>query len=216
MGRGSKEDREIKERIQENALAKTEQDIEDTEDEVNPYEDPNRWEGLNRRQRTIVRYKMRGLSQKAIADALSITQPLVSMELSKIRKMQKERVASIDQNLVVGESLSVYEDTRDKGYALYTQAQQQGDLGAQAKALSVIMSAQKEQNKLLMELGILQRAAKQHNHNVKLPPLMEDFHKNKHRITATIIDTQLTELEDPEPPMLEADFDDLPEEDTEE
>ena len=103
----------------EEGLKKAEVVIDKLEKEMNPYEDPNRWEGLSTRQRQIVKLKMKGLSQAKIADIMQISQPTVSNELNKIRDMQRNRVAAIDQELVVGESLSVFEEVRDKAWALH-------------------------------------------------------------------------------------------------
>lgn len=191
-------------------LQKADDALKALEQLSNPYEDPSKWEGLSDRQKRVVKLKMKGLSQSKIANIMNVSQSTVSLELSKVREIMKDRVITLDQDVIVGESLSVFEEVQNKAWALHASAAD--DPAIQAKALSIIMDAQTKQNKMLMDLGIMHRVAKEVNH--KVAPLVKDWQDGvaQQKIGVTIIDSQLTELEEPEPPLLEAEFEEIEDE----
>lgn len=160
-------------------------------------EDP--YAGLSTRQKTVARLKIRGLSQSAIAEILSVSQPIISKEMKRIRDHYARRGRNIEQDLVVGESVSVYEEVEHKAWEIY----HTGADNDKAKALSIVLSAREKQTKLLMDLGKLKKASTTHTHNVTVSPLVESWSKGEAREAVNvIISSQLTDLEAPEPPEL--------------
>jgi hypothetical protein len=164
-------------------------------------------EGLNDRQARIVKYRMRGLSQQAIATLEEVSQPVIAREMKRIRKIFAESGRQIDQDVVVGESMNLYEEVKRKGWELYYKAQESKSLGDANKALSTVMSAHERSLSLMMDLGLIRRAAIEHQHSVA--PFLEKWEqqsKEDRRIVIEgVIDTQLSDLEEPTPPLLEED-----------
>ena len=162
------------------------------EREVDPYQ------GLTTRQKTIARLKTRGLSQQAIGDFLEVTQPVISKELKRIRTHYAAKGKHVNQDTMVGESLSVYEEVEHKAWEIYHTGE-----GEQTKALSLILTAREKQTKLLMDLGKLRKVGTTHTHSVTVSPLVQSWSSGEaHEAVNVIISSQLSELEAPEPPEL--------------
>lgn len=154
--------------------------------------------GLNDQQKMMVRLKMRGIPQKQIATILKVSQPHVSMELKKVREIMISRGKDINQDLVVGETLTLYEEIEHKAWELYSTDKEVDKL----KALSLIVSARKENTKLLMDLGKLERAGSTSEVKVTVSPFLEKWKKDAdpRDLAKAAITSKLPQLEAPEPP----------------
>jgi hypothetical protein len=151
-------------------------------------------EGLTDQQKTIVRFKMRGLSQKGIANIMELTPARISQEVKAIRQHYAARGSSVDQSVLVGEAVTLYEEVEQKAWAVY-----QDDESKRLRALDTIMTAREKQIKLFMDLGLIKRAAIEHNHGVVVSPVLERLTpEKKSEIVARIIET--APGIEPEPP----------------
>ena len=170
--------------------------------------------GLTDRQREVFKLTLRGLTQRAIAEVLNISQPAVAKHWKAVKEKFAEIGASVNQDQVVGESVSLYSEVEQQAWALFYTAKTAGK-GAEAnRALTTIMTARDKQLQLLMDLGLLRRAAIEHEHKVTASPLVQAWEQGdpqkKMEISSSVIETQLDELEDPEPPkdIIDAEFED--------
>ncbi len=154
--------------------------------------------GLTERQQLIARFKLRGLSQQAIAGFLNVSQPVISKEMARIREYLAERGAGIDQDHTVGETCSLYEEIEYKSWEIYTQSKEPGD---KAKALALVMAAREKHTKLLMDLGRLERAGNKTTVEVSVSPLVRSMQQPEQRaLVSAVVQSQLSKLEDPAPP----------------
>lgn len=162
-----------------------------------PPEQQTLMKGLTDQQMTILRFKMRGLSQKATANLLKLTPARVSQEMRVVREHYIEKGSDIDQAAVVGESLTLYEEVEIEAWE-----EVHGKEGShKLRALGVVMDARERQIKLLMDTGMLRRAATQHEHKTMISPLMEallESPEKREAVVATIV--QVSEGIEPEPP----------------
>lgn len=160
--------------------------------------------GLTDKQKQVFKLKLRGFTQRAIGEVMDISQPAVSKHWKAIQKHFSDIGATINQNQVVGESVTLYQEVEERAWDLYYTAKQAGKLGDCNKALSTIMTARDKSLTLLMDLGLLRRAAVEHEHNVSMSPLIEQWRsgdaQKKLDVTARVIETQLDPLDDPLPP----------------
>lgn len=164
-------------------------------------EDDDLYEGMTERQEMIARFKLRGLSQSAIAKFLGVSQPIISKEMKRIRKHLAEKGRGIDQHYLIGETATVYEDVMAKAYQIYSEASGEGDRNAQVKSLQLVMSAREKHTKLLMDLGILKRASTNSEVKVTLSPLIESWdEKKKEQVAHAVVETTLEPLPPPAPP----------------
>jgi predicted transcriptional regulator len=178
-----------------NALA-TREEL-DWETKKDPYK------GLTERQQLIARYKLRGLSQQAIAGFMKVSQPVISKEMKRIRAHMIERGETIDQDRIVGETTSLYEEVEYRAWELYTL----GENSDKAKALSLIMTAREKHTKLLMDLGRLERAGNKSTVEVHVSPLVKAMQEpDKKALVTAVVKSQLTDLEEPAPPLLTEDI----------
>lgn len=157
-------------------------------------EDP--FSGLTERQKIIARLRMRGLSQKAIANVVEVSQPMVSKELARIKEWQTERGANVDQAAIVGNTASLYEEVEYRAWELYHGSD---EVSERAKALSLVMSAREKQTKLLMDLGLLKRAATETVHTVEVNPFIQKWEDGeaKKNLADSIVISQLPPLAEP-------------------
>lgn len=167
---------------------------------------------LTDKQRQVFKLKLRGFTQKAIGEVMGISQPAVAKHWKKIQERFAEVGASIDQERVVGESVSLYQEIEERAWELFYLAKSatnkdgklQPKLGDANRALGTVMAAREKSLNLLMDLGLLKRAAIEHDHVLHESPLMEAWKKGdaqkRLRLTSRVIETQLEELDDPLPP----------------
>lgn len=161
--------------------------------------EPDLYKGLTDQQKLIARLKLRGLTQQAIAKVMQVSQPYICKQLAVIREHQKERGKSIDQHVMVGETVSMYEEIEHRAWELYYS----GDSNDKAKALQLVMAAREKHTKLLMDLGRLEKAGSTSTVTVQLSPFMEKWQRQGLKpadIATVTIQQHLSELEAPEPP----------------
>ncbi len=175
-------------------------------------------EDLTDRQKEVLKLRLRGLSQTAIAKVLGISQPVVNRHFKAIRKKMERDGKSINQDVVVGESLALFTEVEQRAWELYYTAKQKEKLNDANKALQLVLSAREKGLTLLMDLGLVKRAAVEHEHKV-VSPLVKQWQDNvaqKKLVVTQVIATQLEELAEPVPPALEEDIEDaiIIEEDT--
>ena len=172
---------------------------------------------LSDRQLRIVNYKLRGMTQASMAKLEQVSQPMISKEIKAIKAVYKAQGANIDQDEVVGESVHLFSEVEKQAWGIFHLAKKNDKPGAANSALMTIMTAREKGHKLLMELGILKKVAIEHDHKVSVAPFVEQFENMKQEAKENalkdIIEVQLAELEEPEPPKLVADIalDDLEE-----
>lgn len=178
---------------------------------------------LTDRQKEIYNLRLRGFSQSAIAKVvknkdgqLGVSQPMIAKEMRKIKEVFKEVGRSIDQEMVVGESVSLFQEVEQRAWEMYFTHKAEKPSAAN-KALDTVMAAREKTNKLMMDLGLLQKAKIEHEHTMKVAPFFEQFDSleeaQKQSALRNVIDVHLGELEEPEPPQLLADLE--PDEDEE-
>ena len=159
-------------------------------------------DGLTEKDRLILRLKLRGFTQTAIAKVVDLKQPAVSKALARIRNVHEAKGLAVNQGVVVGETLSVYQEVERRGWEIH-----HADDSKSLRALDTVMTAREKQLKLLMDLGLLKRAATEHKHLHEASPLVQKLAEDgqTQEVVAQVIDSQLTPLEAPEPPVPEDD-----------
>ncbi len=151
-------------------------------------------EDLSERQQVIMRFKMRGMSQRATAQLLDLTESMVSKEMKIIRAHYIARGSDANQAAVVGSTIVLFEEIEQKGWEVF-----HTDESKRLRALDTIMTAREKQVKLLMDLGHIKRAATEHRHEIEVSPLLEQMSQaKKDQLVEHII--QLSPGIDPTPP----------------
>ena len=158
-------------------------------------------------QRQIAKFLMRGFGAGAIAKVVGMSKGAVEYQMTLIRRKMETIGATISQDYVVGESLNVFSEVEQRGWELFTLAKDKGKLGDALKSLNVIMSARKNGIDFLQDVGLIRRAKVEHEHTVEVSPLVKEWaagDAQRKMVIASIVDTQLEELQGPVPPQLEA------------
>lgn len=165
---------------------------------------------LSERQVRIVNYKLRGMTQASMAQLEDVSQPMISKEITAIKAVYKAQGMTIDQDMVVGESINLFGEVERRGWEIFHLSKKNDKPGAANSALMTVMAAREKSIKMLMDLGILKKVATEHEHTLKVAPFLEKFRDmqdvDKQAELKNFIDVSLTELEEPEPPLLMADL----------
>lgn len=159
-------------------------------------EDP--FSGLTERQKRIARLRLRGLSQQAIANLEQIAQPIVSRELKRVKEWQAERGGNVDQNVIVGNTSTLYEEVEQMAWSMYYTPSI--TIGEKAKCLSVVMSAREKHTNLLMDLGLIKRASTEVKVQHEVSPFLQRWNTaKKQSLATTIVTKELAALPEPQP-----------------
>lgn len=166
---------------------------------------------LTDRQQRIFGLRLRNFTQSAIAKVEGVSQPMIAKEIRKIKQVLKEHGRTIDQELVVGEAITVHQEVERRAWEIFFK-QKEDKPSAALKALDTVMSARDKTHKLLMDVGAIKKAAVEHEHTMKVAPFVEKFQEmqeaDKQDALRNVIEVHMNELEEPEPPQLPADIED--------
>jgi len=205
------------EQAEQKALVKAHQLADALADDPDEYKEI--LDELTDRQKMIARLKLRGVSQEAIAKVLKLTPARISQEVRFVRKHFINKGSSIDQSYKIGESLSIYEEVEKKAWEVYENENNQIGLDEdtpakpnrmlQLRALDRVMNAREKQINLLMDLGLIKKAATEYEYTHKQSTLLDTLpHHLKQQISEIFVNgATVTTLEEPEPPQLEEDND---------
>ena len=164
---------------------------------------------LTERQKRIFGFRLRNFTQTAIAKVEGVSQPMIAKEVRKIKEVLKEHGRTIDQELVVGEALTVHQEVERRAWEIFFK-QKDDKPSAALKALDTVMTARDKTHKLLMDVGAIKKAAVEHEHTMKVAPFVERFQEmkdsEKQDALRDVIEVHMGELEEPEPPQLVADL----------
>ena len=163
--------------------------------------DKDPWLGLTERQRQVQRLKLRGVSQAVIAKVLGVAQPTISRELAEIREVHRSKGIAIDKEAFIGESVSVYEEVEHKAWEMYMGLPDDSPIKIQA--LQLVMAAREKQTKVLVDIGLIEKASQRVEHTFKVtnPTLIDSWdQEGKARLAETVLSSQLKSLPEPSPP----------------
>lgn len=157
---------------------------------------------LTDNQRLVMKLKLSGATQTQIGTVMGTSQPAVSKTLKRVKAYLAERGKSINQPEVIGENLAFYEEIESQAWGISDSLEAADKL----KAIQVLMSARKDRNKLLMDVGLLTVAPKETVHTVRSTPFLEAMRQEQRvdEVVISAISTTQDDLEEPEPPQLEA------------
>lgn len=171
----------------------------DLKEQVDPFS------GLTERQKNIARLRMRGLTQKAIGNIVGLAQPVISIELQKIKEWQIQRGGTVDQDAVVGGTISTYEEIEQAAWFLYSQTEDASD---KLKALQTVAMAREKHTRLLMDLGKIKKAGTKVEVTHQLSPFLESWKpQDKKELADAVVESRLKALPEPSPEdVLDAEF----------
>lgn len=173
------------------------------------------FEDLTDQEKRVFQLRSKGLTQTAIASVLEISQPMVSKYLTSIKKKMADKAMDIQHFERIGESLTIYESLRMEAERLLR------DIGTETKQKIDLLKLQADirarEDKFLSDVGVIRKAAKEMTVAVK--PSNEFLERmapeGRVYVASHIIESQLTQLEDPVPPedaIEDADIEDFKDE----
>ncbi|MDB5716184.1 MAG: hypothetical protein JWO15_3581 [Sphingomonadales bacterium] len=190
--------------------------MSDTNDDLDTEESPGAaimtpemeidpWEGLTAQQAQIQGLRFRGLTQKAIAQILNVSQPYINKQLNNIKEIHKERGTSIDQATFAGQTTAKFDLLEQKAWEIYGKAGtgEKPNTAVMMQALQTIAGLQEKKAKLLTDLGLLAKVAQKVEHSFKAsgPTLVDSWESSgREQLAQTIIVSQMKALPEPKPP----------------
>ena len=162
--------------------------------------------GLSDRQIRIQKLVIRGGTEPVIAKLLGISRASVAKEKAKIRLTNRTKLEALDKEDFMADTISLFEEVEKTAWGVFSES----DGASKNRSLQLILDVREKQIKMLMDLGIIERAAQKQDVNLNFngSPLLENWDVDGRRnFSASIIDAQLTDLEEPEPPeVIDAEF----------
>lgn len=155
--------------------------------------------GLTERQIKIQKLSLRGGTENAIALVLGCSRITVAKEKAKIREINRGRLEVLDKEDMMADTISLFDEIERSAWGVF----QESEGSSKNRSLQLILDARERQIKLLMDVGIIDRAPQKNDHNVILntSPLLQDWdEKGRQNLSQHVIEAQLTELDAPQPP----------------
>lgn len=173
-----------------------EEDPKEAEEFAATLADP--FDGLTDRQKSLVRLRFRGFSWEAAGKLVGLKPRQITTDVKAIKEHYARHGTNVDQDKFVGESITVFEEVAVQAWNVALQK----DIspGEKVKALQLVLQATEKQNKLRMDVGILQKATTKHEHVLAVSPWVEKLQStDRTEITKKLLESQLKELPEPEP-----------------
>lgn len=156
------------------------------------------YQGLTERQIKIQKLSLRGATENAIAQVLGCSRITVAKEKSKIREVNRGRLLSLDKEDLMADTISLFEEIERSAWGVF----QESEGASKNRALQLILDTRERQLKLMMDVGLIDKAPEKHAHAVMVhSPLLDEWDTTgKRNLSRHVIEAQLTELEAPQPP----------------
>ena len=120
---------------------------------------------IEERRRDVVRLRMRGLGLRNIAKELGVGHMTIKRDLAAIQEQTKERMSKLDRDIIIAESVSVYEEIETQAWDQFHRCGSGTSMKAQF--LNVVRAARNDQIRLLTDIGMITRAPQEVKHTVK-------------------------------------------------
>ena len=157
-------------------------------------------EEIAERRRTVLRMRMRGVAYREIAKKLGVGYLTIKRDLEEIQKKTKERIGRFEREYALSQSLSVYEEVETSAWQDYHVATPGSS--NRASFLAQIRAARGDQVKLLMDVGLIDRAAQEvkHKHEHSNAQVIAQWSPAAQDLVAlAIVKAGLQPLSDPTP-----------------
>jgi len=119
---------------------------------------------VEQRRLMVMRMRMRGLTYQQISQEMSISFLTIKKDLDAIREDNAKKIGRLERNYALGEAVSTYEEIRTRAWEEYNDPTTNAT--TRAKYLEIVRSAQNDQTKLLMDVGLISKAPAKHEHVV--------------------------------------------------
>ena len=163
------------------------------------------YEGLTERQIKIQKLSLRGATENAIAKILGVSRATVAKEKAKIREVNRGRLETLDKEDMMADTLSLFEEIERSAWGVF----QESEGAAKNRSLQLILDARERSLKLMMEVGIIERAATKTENSVILgaaSPFLDNWDvQGRRNLAQKAIEAQWEELDAPQPPQEEED-----------
>jgi hypothetical protein len=157
-------------------------------------------EEIAERRRMVLRMRMRGVGYREIAKKLGVGHMTIKRDLEIIQAKTRERIGKFEREYALSESLSVYEEVETAAWNDYHSSTPGSS--TRASFLAQIRAARGDQVKLLMDVGLIDRAAQEvkHKHEHSNAQVIANWSPAAQDLVAlAIVKAGLKPLPDPTP-----------------
>jgi hypothetical protein len=158
---------------------------------------------LTPEERKVFKFVLRGFTVGTIAKVLAKDRDYVSTIKSNIKTKLTRAGENIDQAHLVGYTVSIFEEVEEKAWEMYYTAptDAKNSQRDKNKALELVMKAREKQVKLLMDVGLIQKADNTVTHEVTMSPFLAQWDNNSRQtIVKEMVERTLDKLADPVAP----------------
>lgn len=140
---------------------------------------------LAERRQIVIRMRLQGKTLREIGKELGIGYMTAKRDLDTIRSEVSEKVSQFDRDYALGKSISVYEQIEDEAWREYYGAASGGP--SKAQFLNLVRAARNDQVKLLTEVGLINKAPVQVQHEFQAQAVLKNWTEDAKRIVALAI-----------------------------
>jgi hypothetical protein len=145
---------------------------------------------IEERREKVLQLRLRGLGYKAIADVLQVSHLTIRRDLEIIRGETKEQVKGFCKEYAIGRCMQTYQAVLEKAWENYDTSAPGS--AARVHYLQLIKATQSDEAKLLMDVGLIGRAAVQVEHRMDPSAALSGWTRDAQQLVAlAIIKAQL-------------------------
>jgi predicted ArsR family transcriptional regulator len=151
------------------------------------------------RRQMVMRKRLKGLTFRQIAKELGVGVMTVRRDLQSIKEHNAAKVSQFERDQQLGDSLQTYDLIHQEAWDQYHRCANGSE--GRARFLNLIRAAESERVKVLMEVGLIGKAAVQVEHRHKADEALEGLTKDAQQLIAMAL--LKAQLRPPGEPVLE-------------
>lgn len=156
-------------------------------------------EEMHERRQMVLRLRLKGMAFRQIAKDLGVGVMTVRRDLQAIKARMADKVSQFERDQTLGESLHTYELIHQEAWDQYSRCANGSE--GRVKFLNLIRAAENDRVKVLMDVGLIGKAAVQVEHRHKADEVLAGLTKDAQQLIAMAL--LKAQLRPPGEPVLE-------------
>lgn len=140
---------------------------------------------LAERRQMVIRLRLQGMTLREIAKELNTGYMSVKRDLDLVREEVGKKVGQFDRDYALGKSISVYEQIESEAWQQFYSVP--NGTPARAQFLNLVRTARNDQVKLLTEVGLINKAPTQVQHQFEANQVLKGWTDDAKKIVALAI-----------------------------
>lgn len=140
---------------------------------------------LAERRQTVLTLRLKGMSYKDIAKEVNVGYMTVKRDLEQIRQENLEKISKFNRDVAIGQAIATYNEIEREAWKQYHGCRQ--GTTQQANFLNMVRAANNDKLKLLVEIGLITRAAARVEHKLEADGVLKGWTQDAKQLVAMAI-----------------------------